>query len=140
MKPYESPQAPPEGHYRLTFGRCALHTQGHTANNPMLADQMPENVLWINTKEAQKLGIADGERVEVGQNGYTETIEAKVTDVMHPEAVFVVHGFGHKLKPETRAYGKGLADNKFMAGGLDKWDKAGGGIAYQEHFVSVSKI
>ncbi len=140
MKPYESPQAPPEGHYRITFGRCALHTQGHTVNNPMLADQMPENVLWINTKEAQKLGIAEGERVEVNQNGYTETIKAKVTDVIHPEAVFVIHGFGHKLKPETRAYGKGLADNKFMAGGLDKWDKAGGGIAYQEHFVSVSKI
>jgi len=26
-----------------------------------------------------------------------------------------------------------------MKGGLDKWDKAGGAIAYQEHFVKVSK-
>lgn len=140
MKPYESPQKPPEGQYRLTFGRCALHTQGHTVNNPMLAEQMPENVLWIHDKEAEKLGISDGERVEVGQNGYTETIKAKVTDIIHPEAVFVIHGFGHKLKPESRAYGKGLADNKFMSGGMDLWDKAGGGIAYQEHFVSVSKL
>ena len=32
-----------------------------------------------------------------------------------------------------------LADNKFMKGGLDKWDKAGGAIAYQEHFAKVSK-
>ncbi len=140
LKPYKSPEKPQKGHYRLTFGRCALHTQGHTVNNPMLAEQMSENVLWINDKEAEKLGIKDGERVEVGQNGYTETIKAKVTALIHDEAVFVLHGFGHRLKPESRAYGKGLADNKFMSGGFDIWDKAGGGIAYQEHFVSVSKI
>lgn len=140
LLPYEPRTRPPEGQYRLTFGRCALHTQGHTVNNPMLADQMPENVLWINTAEAGKLGISDGEVVEVGQNGYTDTIKAKVTDFIHPEAIFVVHGFGHKIKAETRAYGKGIADNEFMKGGLDKWDKAGGGMAYQEHFVTVSKI
>jgi hypothetical protein len=26
-----------------------------------------------------------------------------------------------------------------MSGGLDQWDKAGGGLAFQEHFVSVKK-
>ncbi len=139
LKPYESPQKPKEGDFRLTFGRCALHTQGHTVNNPMLAEQMSENVLWINSKEAEKLGISDGEVVNVSQNGYTETIKAKVTDIIHPEAVFVIHGFGHRLEAESRAFGKGLADNKFMSGGMDIWDKAGGAIAYQEHFVTVSK-
>lgn len=139
LKPYQAPEAPPEGSFRLTFGRCALHTQGHTVNNPMLHDQMPENVLWINKDAADPLGIADGDRVDVSQDGYTETIAAKVTDMIHPEAVFVIHGFGHKLPVESRAYGKGLADNKFMKGGLDKWDKAGGAIAYQEHFVKVRK-
>jgi thiosulfate reductase/polysulfide reductase chain A len=53
--------------------------------------------------------------------------------------VFVVHGFGHRLPVETRAFNKGLADNRFMAGGLDIWDRAGGAIAFQEHFVTVSK-
>ncbi len=139
LKPYESPQKPKQGDFRLTFGRCALHTQGHTVNNPMLAEQMSENVLWINTKEAEKLGISDGEVVNVTQNDYTETIKAKVTDIIHPEAVFVIHGFGHRLEVESRAFGKGLADNKFMSGGMDIWDKAGGAIAYQEHFVTVSK-
>lgn len=140
LKPYESPKKPKEGEFRLTFGRCALHTQGHTVNNPMLAEQMSENVLWINTKEAQKLGISHGERVAVSQNGYTETIIANVTDVIHGDAVFVIHGFGHRLKPESRAYGKGLADQNFMSGGMEVWDQAGGAIAYQEHFVTVSKI
>jgi thiosulfate reductase/polysulfide reductase chain A len=139
LLPYKAPETPPEGSFRLTFGRCALHTQGHTVNNPMLHDQMPENVLWINKDAAGKLGISDGDRVDVSQDGYTESISAKVTEMIHPEAVFVIHGFGHRLPVESRAFGKGLADNKFMKGGLDKWDKAGGAIAYQEHFVKVSK-
>jgi len=140
LKPYESPEKPPEGQFRLTFGRCAQHTQGHTVNNPALNELMPENVLWINDKAADKLGIQDGERVMVLRNGYKEEIKAKVTEFIHPEAVFVVHGFGHKLPVESRAYGKGLADNRFMQGGLDKWDPVGGAMALQENFVSVEKL
>ena len=139
LKPYASPERPPEGQFRLTFGRCALHTQGHTVNNPMLAEQMPENELWINTGAAKKLGLVDGGRARVTRNGYSEDIKVKATEVIHPEAVFVIHGFGHQLPVETRAFGKGLADHKFMQGGLDLWDPAGGAIAYQEFFVEVSK-
>jgi thiosulfate reductase/polysulfide reductase chain A len=139
LAPYEPPVSPDPGRFRLTFGRCALHTQGHTVNNPLLSEQMPENHLWINTKEAEKLDIEDGDRVTVSQNGYSESIQARVTEAIHPQAVFVVHGFGHRLPVETRAFNKGLADNRFMAGGLDIWDRAGGAIAFQEHFVTVSK-
>ncbi|MGD9732311.1 MAG: molybdopterin-dependent oxidoreductase [Desulfamplus sp.] len=153
LKPYVSPQTPPKGHFRLTFGRCALHTQGHTVNNPMLFEVMPENVLWINNQAAEKLDINDGDYVKVtapgcqnadknsdnSTNKYFELIRAKVTDTIHPEAVFVVHGFGHKLPVESRAFGKGLADNKFMSCGMDKWDPAGGAVALQEHFVLVEK-
>lgn len=139
LKPYESPSSPETGKYRLTFGRCGVHTQGHTVNNPLLFEQMPENVLWINDKEAKKLGIEDNDLVDVSNNGYTEQIRAKVTDQIHPEAVFVVHGFGHKLPVESRAFGRGLADNKFMPKGNDIYDKAGGAVAFQEHFVSVKK-
>jgi thiosulfate reductase/polysulfide reductase chain A len=32
-----------------------------------------------------------------------------------------------------------VADNLLMAGGLEKWDQAGGGLALQEHFVKVVK-
>ncbi len=138
LLPYTSPTQPPEGQFRLTFGRCALHTQGHTVNNPLLFEQMPENVLWINANAAKSLGISNNSTVVVSQNDYSETIQAKVTDAIHPDAVFVIHGFGHTLPVESRALGRGLADNKFMKGGLDIWDPAGGAIAFQEHFVSVA--
>ena len=140
LMPYESLARPGEGEFRMTFGRCALHTQGHTVNNPRLFEQMPENVLWINNVSAEKLKIADGGLVEVSQNGYSEQIKAKVTDFIHPEAVFVVHGFGHTLPVESRAHLRGLADHKFMKGGLELWDPAGGAMALQEHFVKVRPV
>ncbi len=140
LQPYESPVRPPKGTYRLTFGRCGLHTQGHTVNNPLLFEQMPENVLWINSTSAEKQGIADGDLVEVSNaDGYSESIRAKVTDQIHPDAVFTVHGFGHRLPVESRAKGRGLADNRFMPRGNEIWDKAGGAVAMQEHFVTVRK-
>ena len=52
----------------------------------------------------------------------------------------MVHGFGHTLPVESRAFGKGVADNALMPKGLGMWDKAGGAIALQEHFVSVRKV
>ena len=100
---------------------------------------MPENVLWINDQEAAKLGIKDGDYVEVSSNGHAGRLKAKVTPLIHPEAVFMVHGFGHTLPMESRAQGKGVADNALMPGGLENWDPAGGGMALQEHFVQVKK-
>jgi thiosulfate reductase/polysulfide reductase chain A len=58
---------------------------------------------------------------------------------MHPEAVFMVRGFGRTIPAESWACGKGVSDVRLMAGGLDQWDTAGGGLAFQEHFVSVRK-
>ena len=42
LKPYEATH-PPGGSFRLTFGRCAVDTQGHTVNNPLLFEQVSEN-------------------------------------------------------------------------------------------------
>ncbi|MFO8032772.1 MAG: molybdopterin-dependent oxidoreductase, partial [Desulfohalobiaceae bacterium] len=139
LKPYQSPEPPPEGRYRLTFGRCGVHTQGHTLNNPMLHEKMSENVLWIHSSEAKKLGVQSGDWLQVSNGQHSGRIRAKVTDMIHPEAVFMVHGFGHTLPVETRACGKGVADHKLMPNGLDIWDPAGGAVALQEHFVAVSR-
>lgn len=134
---YVSPAAPPEGGYRVSFGRVGLHTQGHTVNNPLLFAQMPENELWIHTGEAAKHGIADGALVEVRNGTHVGRLKAKVTDGIHPETVFMVHGFGHTLPVESRARGRGVADNELMPQGMGQWDKGGGGVCMQEHFVTV---
>lgn len=140
LKPYEPPAAPEEGIFRIAFGRSPVHTQGHTVNNTLLNEQMPENVLWLNKAIAEKMRISDGEEVEVSSTGYSARIKVKLTEFVHPEAAFMVHGFGHNLSVETRAFGKGVSDNSLMPGGLEIWDPAGGGVAMQEHFVKVKKL
>jgi len=141
LKPYEDKKQPGSGLFRITFGRCGVHTQGHTMNNPILHEQMPENVLWINREKAARIGIKNGDPVKVsGDKGYSGKIRAFVTEFIHPDAVFMVHGFESGVPAETRARNKGLADHCFMNGGLDIWDPAGGGVALQEHFVRVEKV
>jgi len=139
LPPYESPAAPPDGKFRIAFGRCALHTQGHTVNNLLLNEVMPVNPVWIHKDRAAELGISDGDTVEVSADGYSATTKAYVTDMVHPEVAFMVHGFGHKLPVESRAFGKGVADQELMKGGIEVWDQAGGAVAMQEHFVSIRK-
>ena len=64
----------------------------------------------------------------------------KITSAIHPEAIFVVHGFGHDLPCESRAVNKGVSDSKCLRGGLDVQDVGGGGLALQEHFVRLQKV
>ena len=141
FKPYESPKTPEEGSFRLAFGRCPVHTHGQTMNNPILHEIMPENSLWINSNAAKKMGVATGDKVEVtsADGAHSGQIAAYVTDFIHPESVFMVHGFGRKIPWQTRGFNKGLGDYRFETGMLENYDPVGGGIALLECTVKVTK-
>ena len=102
---------------------------------------MPENTLWINTAEAKKLGISNGDRVKVtaSDGSHSGFIQASVTEFIHPESVFMVHGFGRKIPWQTRGYNRGLGDYRFEIDLLDVYDPVGGAIALLECFVKVEK-
>ena len=136
---YVSPRKPGDGTYRLAFGRTAVHAHAQSQNNPYLNEIVGENTLWINAGEAGKLGIKDGDRVIVSADGYSGTIRAQVTPYIHPEAVFMLHGFGNEVPLKTRSFKKGLRDTKFQKGLLETVDPVGGGVAYMECMVSVKK-
>jgi thiosulfate reductase/polysulfide reductase chain A len=142
FKPYQTPKKPDPGSFRLAFGRSPVHTHGRTMNNPVLHEIMPENVLWINSAEAEKLGIKDKDMVEVtsSDGSHSGTIRVSVSEFIHPETVFMVHGFGRKIPWQTRGYNRGLGDYRFETGLLDVYDKAGGAIALLECIVTVSKV
>jgi thiosulfate reductase/polysulfide reductase chain A len=141
LKPYESPKKPENGYFRLAFGRSPVHTHGRTINNPYLNEIMPENTLWINTQKAAELGINHNDRVEVtaSDGSHSGTIHANVTDFIHPEVVFMIHGFGRKIPWQTRGYNKGLGDYRFETGLLDVYDPVGGANALLECMVQVKK-
>lgn len=136
--PYEPVLPPPEGQFRLMVGRCAAHTHVSTQNNSLLNELVPENEVWIPTKVAAKLGIKDGGYVELlSPLGTTGKIRAKVTDLIHSEAAFMLHGFGKTVPVQTRAYQKGASDALLQK---NISDKVGGSPALDETLVQVRPL
>lgn len=136
--PAYKPVPRPDGEsFRLVVGRCAVHTHVTTQNNPYLNELVPENELWINTGRAEKLGIKNGAMVEVVSPVGMGRIRAKVTDFIHPECVFMLHGFGKTATAQTRAFSKGLSDALLQE---NVSDKAGGSPAFESTIVRVRPL
>jgi thiosulfate reductase/polysulfide reductase chain A len=135
--PYEPTQTPPDGAFKLMVGRCAVHTHVSTQNNPYLNELVPENELWINTKSAERLGVKNGAYVEISSPVASARIKAKVTDHIHPEAVFMLHGFGKTVPAVTRANSKGASDALLQE---NVSDQVGGSPALDNTIVRIRPI
>lgn len=140
--PYEEPARPnvEEGEFRLIFGRVAVHTHVRTQNNPVLNKILPENELWINEEAAKKLGIKDGDIVEVSSEDYSGKIRVKITPFIHPECVFMYRGFQNDIPWLKRSYGKGLNEGRLLKGAFEKFGKTSHTGVLFENFVKVRKI
>ncbi len=138
LAPYQPREALTGDRFNLLFGKVATLTHGQSLNNPLLNEFAPEQVLWIHPSRAKPLGIADGDEVEINGGGkYSAFIKAKVTPWIHPEAVFMLHGFGATIPLATRACGVGVADQRLQHGKLYDFDLAGGGNAMTETIVTI---
>ncbi|MGA9756248.1 MAG: molybdopterin-dependent oxidoreductase [Desulfobaccales bacterium] len=125
------------GDFKLLVGRSAVHTHMSTQNNIYLNELVPENFLWINSEAAGRLGIKDGEEVEVISPLAASRIKAKVTDMIHPEAVFMLHGFGKTVPVQTRCYLKGASDALLQE---NVSDPVGGSPAFDNTLVQVRRL
>ena len=108
---------PPLGKYRLIYGRSANHTFAWTQNNRLLLDHYPENVVWMNPREARAKGLEDGEFVRLhNEDGVTSLpVKLKVTEGIRPDCVYIVHGFGQTNRELGLAYGRGASDTALMS-------------------------
>ncbi len=86
-------------------------------------------MIMVHAPAAEKKAVEEGwatRRFLIGSNGFfivgPADDPAKVSEV----------------KIAADAFAR-IADNALMFGGLDLWDQAGGAMAMQEHFVTVSK-
>jgi len=132
--PYEAVPSPPDGRFRLITGRMALHTHISTQNNPYLNELCPDNALWIHREAARSLGVQDGDTVTVSSSRGSGRVRAFVTDLIHPEAVFLLHGFGHTAERAARSFGKGLSDALLQE---NVSDEIGGSPAFHHTLVTV---
>ncbi len=130
-------EEPPPGFYRMLSGRAPVHTFGRTVNNRLLSEVFDENAVWVNAAVAATWGLRDGERIYLkNQDGVRSTFSApvKVTQRIHPEAVYLVHGYGRKPRGLSFARGRGIDDNELVT--RVKVDPIMGGTGMSVNFVT----
>ena len=138
MPVYTPHPEPPQGFYRLNYGRSPMHTFSRTINNPNLSDLKDENMLWVNPKVARILGLKTNQEVWLkNQDDIISTfpIKVRVTERVRWDSVYMYHGFGHNNKKLTRAFGKGVSDTELIS--KTTIDPLMGGTGLRGNFVAI---
>ncbi len=112
-------------------------TRCNTFNNPYLMELRPENYLEISTQTAAKLGIKNGDMVEVSSAVGKASLKAYVTEGIHPDTVAMQHGFGH-WSPYTKVALKRGANSNHVS--RLQFDPVGGVVASNETLVKVRRV
>ncbi len=137
---YTAHPEPPQGFYRLNYGRAPMHTFSRTSNNPNLHDLMGENSVWVNPKVADLWGLKRDQKVWLkNQDGVISSfpIKVRVTERIRWDSVYMVHGFGHTDKKLSRAFGQGASDSELVT--KVAIDPVMGGTGMRINFVTFLK-
>jgi len=136
---YTPPAAGPPGSFRLLFGRSPVHSFSRTQTNPILAQAMDENDVWVNADVAARYGLATGDRVRLrNQDGaLSDPIKVRATQAIRADCVYMVHGFGHTTKMLKRAYRKGASDSQLIT--RYTTDPLMGGTGMNVNFVTLEQ-
>jgi thiosulfate reductase/polysulfide reductase chain A len=133
---YTPPAQPPKNQFRLVIGRNALVTQGSTTNNALLHEFVPTNTLWLNPGPAARLGIADGDVVEVSSAVGRQSLRAEVTDKIREDTVYMLTGFNTLSTMQRLAHGNGASIAEVLDG---RYDTVTGNAALHQTFVTVTR-
>ena len=137
MPVYEPTPEPPQGFYRLLYGRTPVHTFAKTQNTPVLNELYPENELWLNEDAAQAEGVSNGQEVwlENQDGARSGPIRVKATQRIRDDAVFMPHGFGHNAPGLSRVNGVGASDTELQT--RYALDPISGGAGMRVNFVRI---
>jgi thiosulfate reductase/polysulfide reductase chain A len=122
--------------FQLVNTKLETHCNLTTQDSPVLLRIAPENWAELNTDDAQRLGIAEGDRIEIASPlGHVE-ITARVRAGIRPGVVSVRHGhgFGHW---QGRSKGRGAHINPLIRASVNP---VSGGIGYNECTVRIARV
>jgi thiosulfate reductase/polysulfide reductase chain A len=136
---YTRPPQGPAGSFRLLYGRAPVHSFGRTQTNPVLAQAMDENEVWVNADVARRLGLASGERVRLrNQDGVlSNAVKLRATQAIRGDCVYLVHGFGHTAKLLRRTVGRGASDAQLIT--RYATDPLMGGTGMNVNYVTLER-
>jgi thiosulfate reductase/polysulfide reductase chain A len=139
MPVYTDPKMPNDGEFRLLMGRAPNHSHARSQNNWVLMEVHSNNPIWINPKDAQKLGLEKGDKVIVTNtvtNFSSKPHEIKITNRIKENCVFIHHGFGHLSKAWSIGYNVGISDTDFCSRDVDPLS---GAVGFNNGFVTIKK-
>ena len=132
---YEPPHEEPDDDYPfwLTTGRVVyhFHTRTKTARSQELNDAAPDAFVQIAAEDAARLGIAEGDMVEVASRRGRIRVPARIGDII-PGHVFIPFHYGYWDDPDHPRAANELT--------ITEWDA----VSKQPHFkyaaVSLAKV
>ena len=134
---YREPAVRPDAEYpfQLVNTKLETHCNLTTQDSPLLLRIAPENWAELNTEDARRLGIADGDRIEIASPLGRVEITARVRAGIRPGVVSVRHGhgFGHW---QGRSKGRGTHINPIIGTNVNP---VSGGIGYNECKVRIAR-
>ncbi|MEG1518082.1 MAG: molybdopterin-dependent oxidoreductase, partial [Raoultibacter sp.] len=125
---------------RLIGGKQAIHSHTQTANIEDLMQITKDYDLtrvWLNADVAAKLGIADGDEVEITSDSHVGKARVKVTQRLNPTALFMPSHYGCSVPEQHTAYHVGLRQMDFVPFHIEP---AYGSAMTQEVMVTVKKV
>lgn len=145
IPPLVSPKG--DNEFRLIHGKQPWHSHSVTSNNPYLmaiSKSYNGNWVWINKSRAERLGIKHGDTVVLetkleskGQSRtVTKSIKAKVTEMLHPDCVWLPSGYGNFSPKASTGYQQGVNYNDFAPARVEPLS---GGCMVQEVIVTVRR-
>ena len=133
---WEEPPAPKDGEFYLLTGKDARQTQFGTQNNMLLRKYDDEPRIWMNSKSASALGLANDDLVEVTSEVGKIKVHLEVTEAIRPDCVYMTPGFGHYSMGLHTAYALGASDSDIH---VTYTDPVSGSQALSQTFVTVRK-
>lgn len=129
-----------EDNFVLIHGKQAFLSHTTSASDPYLlaiAKRYQMERLWLNAERAKKLGIKDGDLVEIASPQAKRQIRVKVTERIHPEAAFLPAGYGRFAPYLKTGVGYGVNPNDFTP---FRAESISGHAMMMEVLVTVRKV
>lgn len=138
-EPLVTPDPKNKHSFRLLHGKQAFHTHAMTANQPYLmaiTERYDALHLLMNRKRGEELGLKNGDLVVIKSMVGEGKIKLKLTEGLHPEAVWLPSGYGIFSRHLKTAYDVGLSYNDFLP---TMFDPTVGHVMASEIIVEIKK-
>ena len=93
--------------------------------------------VWVAASDAEKLGIKEGDMVELSNENYTAQVAAHVTERVRPGVLYMPTHYGGESTYLTLAYGYGVNPMQFVP---LQAEPAVGSCMSQEFTLTLKKV